>query len=458
MLIRQSRQSALGLRSRFLACVPAVVLLAASGCAVVETSVINPVPGLSRVAIVPFFNHSQEPAVDGREFAMAYYAELQKVPGFHVVPVSVSEVAIHQHGLQFGDDKDAARLAKILDVDAVVIGAVTDFTPYYPPRVGLDVTWYTTRDWGFVPGAEIHGIQGCPTDCAPTGMPTFWAERKKRVRNRRLSPGAPHQARSIPATLRNLRNRSLTRPESLVIRAQSSDWGEPYNDGFMPAQSKNDASPFAAASNATADDWPTVRAVATREAIPQSLITPVQNVSDLPPAPAEFDKPPTTSPPATEKPTRSLVPIPRRDPPTWEETARDKLADEPNRLGNDQGSVRPLQPPQSPSLDDAQISQELLQHLARQALQMHNQNMAVDAPKPLMAYTRMFDGADADFAASLRDYLELRGDMRSGGWEGHLYRTDDFIRFASHRMIVEMLLLHGGEARRRFVFKTRKHQ
>lgn len=423
-----------------------VLFLSAGGCAVIETSVINPVPGLSKVAIVPFFNHSQDPSVDGREFAMAYYAELQKIPGFQVVPVSVSEVAIHQHRLQFADDKDAARLAKILDVDAVVIGAVTDFTPYYPPRVGLDVTWYTTRDWGFVPGAELHEIDGRQADCPQTNTSAFWAERKKRVRDRRLSPGSGLQTR--------------LNHKSLVIRAQSPDLSEPYVDEFHPVAHHFDWSavtehPQQSSADA-AVDWPVVRAVATQEATPQSQITLVQNVSDLPPAPSDPAKP-AAQPPAA-KPTRSLVPIPRRDPPTWEETARDKLSGEPNRLENGQGSSTPIQPGESSALSTGQLSEELLRQLARQALQMHNESMAIDAPKALMAYTRMFDGADADFTASLRDYLELRGDMRSGGWEGHLYRTDDFIRFASHRMIVEMLLLHGGEARRRFVFKTRKLQ
>jgi hypothetical protein len=75
--------------------------------------------------------------------------------------------------------------------------------------------------------------------------------------------------------------------------------------------------------------------------------------------------------------------------------------------------------------------------------------------EPIMAYTRMFDGADADLVAALRDYVELSGDRRSGGWEAYLHRSEDFIRFTAHRMILEMLMLHGGEGRRRFVVKHR---
>lgn len=79
-------------------------------------------------------------------------------------------------------------------------------------------------------------------------------------------------------------------------------------------------------------------------------------------------------------------------------------------------------------------------------------------PQPYMSYTRVFDGADAEFTAALKNYLELSGDQRSGGWTGHLHRSEDFIRFCMRSMIVEMLQLHGGEAQRRFVMTSRKYQ
>ena len=76
----------------------------------------------------------------------------------------------------------------------------------------------------------------------------------------------------------------------------------------------------------------------------------------------------------------------------------------------------------------------------------------------LCSYTRLFDGADSDVVNRLRDYLELRGDQRSGGWQGHLHRSEDFIRFTAYSMIVEMLSLHGGVAKTQIVLKWRKYQ
>ena len=50
------------------------------------------------------------------------------------------------------------RLADVLEVDAVVVGAVTDYSPYYPPRCGMRVEWYA-RNPGF---HEIPAGYGLP--------------------------------------------------------------------------------------------------------------------------------------------------------------------------------------------------------------------------------------------------------------------------------------------------------
>lgn len=125
-----------------------------AGCAIVQVSVRNPVIGLEKVAIAPFFNLSSERSVDGYDFAEAYYTELQKVPGFEVVPVGIADRAIRENQLTMDGPEDALKLARLLDVDAVVIGAITDYDPYVP-RVGLKVSWYSERDWEFQPVTRV---------------------------------------------------------------------------------------------------------------------------------------------------------------------------------------------------------------------------------------------------------------------------------------------------------------
>ena len=261
-----------------------LAVLCMAGCVTVPISATNPIPNLTTVAVVPFFNLSAERTVDGRRFAIAYYGELQKTPGFQVLPVGVVEQAIHENQLSMQSPDDALRLAGILNVDAVVVGAVTEYDPYYPPKLGMQVQWYSPRQWAFYPGAPE-----CPTGASPTGIRPDW-----------------------------------------LPRAQSPD--EP--------------------------------------------------VPDPSPVPVDPDPPfPQLMPPV-----ESLPPAPLRWP-------------------------------------GAAVGAEI---------------------KPLMAYTRFFDGADPRLTNELCLYLAWRSDRRSGDWEAHLQRSDDFIQFCSHLMVMEMLSQHGA--------------
>jgi hypothetical protein len=148
---------------QFLPIVAAILTLAFTpGCQLLpdiayQPTVHNPFPQLSRVAIAPFFNASTEATVDGQQFAVAYYNELQDVPGFEVVPVGVVETQMKLKKIQLNGPEDVQRLARELEVDAVVIGVVTDYSPYYPPRLGLQVKWFAANA-GFHPIPPGYGL------------------------------------------------------------------------------------------------------------------------------------------------------------------------------------------------------------------------------------------------------------------------------------------------------------
>jgi hypothetical protein len=183
--------------------------LAGSGCAIVEIGMRNPVVGLETVAIAPFFNLSQERTVDGREFALDYYAELQKIPGFEVLPVGVTERAMVENGITLTGPHDAVRLAQILDVDAVVVGAVTDYDPYNP-RIGLKVAWYSPRQWLFVP-TEDSALAG--TRGKRVGRPKYSTARAQ-------SPDEWVSADSEPTALRTTPSASEDEP----VFIEEGDW------------------------------------------------------------------------------------------------------------------------------------------------------------------------------------------------------------------------------------------
>lgn len=109
----------------------------------------NPFPQLYRVAVLPFFNQSAEPTLDGDQVALAYYNELQAIPGFEVMPVGVArqmlEAYIRASGREPRSGADFQRLARFMGVDAVLVGSVTEYSPYYPPRLGLAVDWYAAN-------------------------------------------------------------------------------------------------------------------------------------------------------------------------------------------------------------------------------------------------------------------------------------------------------------------------
>ena len=185
-----------------------VGLLLCSGCALLpeiahQPTLHNPFPQLSKVAVAPFINLSNEPTVDGRQFALAYFNELQLVPGFEVVPVGVVEKAMQESGITFRGPRDARRLAQLLGVDVVVVGAVTDYSPYYPPRCAIQVEWYAANP-GFhqiPPGYGLPwgtpGEQGIP---GPLVLQTEMALAKEQLKTQTpaytpepASPPAPGQ-------------------------------------------------------------------------------------------------------------------------------------------------------------------------------------------------------------------------------------------------------------------------
>jgi len=389
-----------------------LLAIAMPGCVIVQVGVTNPVPSLSKIAVAPFFNLSQEKAVDGRRFAMAYFAELQKIPGFQVVPVGVTEQAIFDNRLEMDRPEDAIRLAGILGVDIVVLGAVTDYDPYYPPRVGLQVSWYSPQDVSFCPIVDSFATTESQSDSVSkhSGRQNngLRAGRGWRVRRTHcIRSQTPKLNGVIQDT--NVGDGWLPIPEAesaerIAEDASGNDQSSMQNDPSQEVRRTDDGSPWGERQPA---------------AVPEHL-SPV----------SQSDGANSVWNSSTDIDGDAFW----QESAFWGDMAVERASAEP----------APASLPVVKPAESAESSVAIISHR--------------DFQQPIMSYTRLFDGADANLVARLRDYVELSGDRRSGDWEAYLHRSEDFIRFTSHVMIVEMLTLHGGETRHRFVFKLRKYR
>ena len=130
--------------------------LGLSGCEVMpvtrfKPTLHNPFVGeMYSVAILPFYNDTGNPRVDGREFARYFALELQRVPGFKVIANKTVEDTMWEHDLDLHRPEsidDIRYLAQLLKVDAVVVGRIHDFSMGYPPRTKFETEWYSANPY-----------------------------------------------------------------------------------------------------------------------------------------------------------------------------------------------------------------------------------------------------------------------------------------------------------------------
>lgn len=308
----------------------AVLLL--PGCALIpdvtqKPQFHNPFPQLYKVAVLPFYNQSREPTLDGDSVAIAYYTELQAIPGFEVMPVGVSRKFMEATGREPQSGADFQKLARMMGVDALIVGAVTEYTPYYPPRIALSVDWYAANS-GFHP--------------IPTGYGLPW--------------GTPEEE-YIPDNLVDQAEFALAREQ---LATQTPDVPTPE---------------------------PEVQQTSRRSQL--EMLPPAKSVA------GELAQPAASPLPATWPDPRGFVPLPPSE------------------------SKPPLLP----------------------------------QSRPVISYTKIYDGKDSDFTAQLESYFYQQDDARFNGWKGYLQRPDDFIRFCCRLHVTETLAARGGAGKSRAIVR-----
>lgn len=139
-----------------------LLVLFQTGCSLVpdvrhKPQLINPFPQIQRIAVLPFINQSEEPTLSGERVALAYANEIQSIRGFEVLPLGAVKIKMAEFDQPLARGEDFQAFARFLGVDAVVLGAVTDFTSYYPPRMSMKVNWYAANP-GFHPILPGYGL------------------------------------------------------------------------------------------------------------------------------------------------------------------------------------------------------------------------------------------------------------------------------------------------------------
>lgn len=389
-----------------LACI--VVLLGTSGCSVIlpdvshEPVVHNPFPQLSKIAIAPFFNLSDEKTVDGRKFALAYFAELQEVPGYQVVPLGVVEEAIMDHQIDLSRPSEARRLAVILGVDAVVVGSVTDYSPYYPPRCGMRVEWYAANP-GFHEIPPGYGLPwGTPEEeyiPEPLVFESEFALAKAQLATQ--TPACDVSPFVEPATPpKPAEPAPFPGPLNMTPTKDAGKSGPP----LTPPQGPMNGSGRPSADAESSGDSGQVAQALYEQAVPVEELPIGASTAGMP-------VPTVQSDPAAVGGMTGVIGAPGAMPPGWPD-ARGFIPPPPS----------PVRPPCCPTNG------------------------------PVMTHTRIYQGNDAEFTEALASYYHFRDDARFGGWQNYLGRSDDFIRFCCHMHISEMLSARGGGGETRVVW------
>jgi hypothetical protein len=111
------------------------------------------------VAVVPVMNYSGNGAIDPLKVTDILYSELQQVEGFAVIPVNRLLAQMSQADLQVIETPEQAlKLASQVGADMIVVAAITEYDPYYPPVVGLAVQLYAIPECTSLQASKIDPV------------------------------------------------------------------------------------------------------------------------------------------------------------------------------------------------------------------------------------------------------------------------------------------------------------
>jgi hypothetical protein len=151
---------------------------------------VSPYPCQMTIVVAPVLNYSGNQDLDPIKVTDILYSEFQSVEGFAVIPTNrmLAQMARNQISV-IETPQQALKLANDLGADAIVVSAITEYNPYYPPVVGMAMQVYGLQQESVqVPRIDPVALErsASPLKLSTTIEPQFWPKNQiQRIFNSR---------------------------------------------------------------------------------------------------------------------------------------------------------------------------------------------------------------------------------------------------------------------------------
>ncbi len=137
----------------------------------------TPYPANKVWAIAPLRNETGISIVDGVHAGDLVMEEIQKIRGVDAIPLQRTLDAMNAMGISSVDSiAQAQSLIRLLGTDGIIVGSITAYDPYNPPKLGLVLQLFTLEGGFGVGGGssgEMRRLGSSPSDSSLTGMRRF---------------------------------------------------------------------------------------------------------------------------------------------------------------------------------------------------------------------------------------------------------------------------------------------
>ena len=123
-------------------------------------------------AVAPLANESGTTAVDRIHITDLLTEQLQQVRGINTVPVNRVLLAMQTLRIRsIATAEQASRVMNVLGIDGLVVGTITSWDPYQPPKLGLAVQLFTAMDEPARMNVDPQSMRTATTEAPSTPTP-----------------------------------------------------------------------------------------------------------------------------------------------------------------------------------------------------------------------------------------------------------------------------------------------